>query len=247
MNQNEKKIKVAEEALQYIESGCVLGVGSGTTVNCFIEQLSKIKSKIDAVVSASESSSKLLISKNIRVISLKEAGRIPIYIDGADESNSLKQLIKGGGGALTREKILAQSKAYQSLVDQFEDKRRKQRNIITKQEDQIRDQESELIKQKNVLSKEVYAEKVKSLNKKINDIKQKNMAEAKKFEVLFEKSTNKIQGALVDVLSVIANDANLNLVLAKSQVILVGKDIDLTEKAVIELNKVLPKVTLGEN
>ena len=109
MNQNEKKIKVAEEALQYIESGCVLGVGSGTTVNCFIEQLSKIKSKIDAVVSASESSSKLLISKNIRVISLKEAGRIPIYIDGADESNSLKQLIKGGGGALTREKILAQS------------------------------------------------------------------------------------------------------------------------------------------
>ena len=109
MNQNEKKIKVAEEALQYIESGCVLGVGSGTTVNCFIEQLSKIKSKIDAVVSASESSSKLLMSKNIRVISLKEAGRIPIYIDGADESNSLKQLIKGGGGALTREKILAQS------------------------------------------------------------------------------------------------------------------------------------------
>ncbi|MAR78338.1 MAG: ribose 5-phosphate isomerase A [Gammaproteobacteria bacterium] len=109
MNQNEKKMKVAEEALQYIESGCILGVGSGTTVNCFIEQLSKIKSKIDAVVSASESSSKLLMSKNIRVISLKEAGRIPIYIDGADESNSLKQLIKGGGGALTREKILAQS------------------------------------------------------------------------------------------------------------------------------------------
>ncbi len=109
MNQNEKKIKVAEEALQYIESGCIIGVGSGTTVNCFIEQLSKIKSKIDAVVSASESSSKLLMSKNIRVISLKEAGRIPIYIDGADESNSLKQLIKGGGGALTREKILAQS------------------------------------------------------------------------------------------------------------------------------------------
>tara|TARA_B100001778_G_C18583944_1_gene628904 strand:+ start:487 stop:1131 length:645 start_codon:yes stop_codon:yes gene_type:complete len=104
-----KKMKVAEEALQYIESGCILGVGSGTTVNCFIEQLSKIKSKIDAVVSASESSSKLLMSKNIRVISLKEAGRIPIYIDGADESNSLKQLIKGGGGALTREKILAQS------------------------------------------------------------------------------------------------------------------------------------------
>ncbi|MBF91408.1 MAG: hypothetical protein CMP34_01215 [Rickettsiales bacterium] len=150
-------------------------------------------------------------------------------------------------GVVDMKRILNQSKAYQSLVDQFEDKRRKQRNIITKQEDQIRDQESELIKQKNVLSKEVYAEKVKSLNKKINEIKEKNMAEAKKFEALFERSTNKIQGALVDVLSVIANDANLNIVLAKSQVILVGKDIDLTEKAVVELNKVLPKVTLGEN
>jgi len=72
------------------------------------------------------------------------------------------------------------------------------------------------------------------------------MGEGKKYEALFEKSTNKIQGALVDVLTVIANEADLNLVLAKSQVILVGKDIDLTAKAVVELNKVLPKVTLGE-
>ena len=68
----------------------------------------------------------------------------------------------------------------------------------------------------------------------------------KKFEELFDRSTNRIQGALVDVLSVIANDQNLNVVLSKSQVILVGKDIDLTDKAVLELNKVLPKVTLGE-
>ena len=96
------------------------------------------------------------------------------------------------------------------------------------------------------MSKEVYAEKVKDLNKKVNDLKQKNMIEAKKFEELFDRSTNRIQGALVDVLSVIANDQNLNVVLSKSQVILVGKDIDLTEKAVLELNKVLPKVTLGE-
>ena len=72
------------------------------------------------------------------------------------------------------------------------------------------------------------------------------MNEAKKFEELFDRSTNRIQGALVDVLSVIANDQNLNVVLSKSQVILVGKDIDLTDKAVLELNKVLPKVTLGE-
>ena len=143
-------------------------------------------------------------------------------------------------------RILNQSKAYQSLVDQFEEIRRKQRNIVTKQEDQIRDEESNLIKQKNVLSKEVYAEKVKALNLKINELKTKQMGEGKKYEALFEKSTNKIQGALVDVLSVIANEADLNLVLAKSQVILVGKDIDITAKAVVELNKVLPKVTLGE-
>ena len=149
-------------------------------------------------------------------------------------------------GVVDMKRILNQSKAYQSLVDQFEEKRRKQRNIITKQEDQIRDEESKLIKQKNVLSKEIYAEKVKALNLKIKQLKEKKLNEAKQFEALFEKSTNKIQGALVDVLSVIANNAQLNLVLAKSQVILVGKDIDLTEKAVVELNKVLPKVTLGE-
>ena len=158
----------------------------------------------------------------------------------------LSESFKGRIGVVDMKKILNESKAYQSLVDQFEEKRRSQRNVITKQEDQIRDEESDLVKKKNILSKEVYAEKVKELNKKVNNIKQKNMNEAKKFEELFDRSTNRIQGALVDVLSVIANDQNLNVVLSKSQVILVGKDIDLTDKAVLELNKVLPKVTLGE-
>ena len=158
----------------------------------------------------------------------------------------LSESFKGRIGVVDMKKILNESKAYQSLVDQFEEKRRAQRNVITKQEDQIRDEESDLVKKKNILSKEVYAEKVKELNKKVNNIKQKNMTEAKKFEELFDRSTNRIQGALVDVLSVIANDQNLNVVLSKSQVILVGKDIDLTDKAVLELNKVLPKVTLGE-
>ena len=158
----------------------------------------------------------------------------------------LSESFKGRIGVVDMKKILNESKAYQSLVDQFEEKRRAQRNVITKQEDQIRDEESDLVKKKNILSKEVYAEKVKELNKKVNNIKQTNMNEAKKFEELFDRSTNRIQGALVDVLSVIANDQNLNVVLSKSQVILVGKDIDLTEKAVLELNKVLPKVTLGE-
>ncbi len=147
-------------------------------------------------------------------------------------------------GVVDMKKILAQSKAYQSLVDQFENVRRKQRNTITKQEDAIRDEESELVKKKNILSKEVYAEKVKALNIKINELKSKQQSEGKKFEISFDRSTKKIQGALVDVLSVLANNNSLNLVLAKSQVILVGKEIDITDKAIAELNKVLPKIDL---
>ena len=148
-------------------------------------------------------------------------------------------------GVVDMKKILAQSKAYQSLVDQFEDVRRKQRNSFTKLEDKIRDEESELLKKKNILSKEIYAQKVKELNIKINELKGKQQSEGKKFESGFDRSTKKIQGALVDVLSVLASNNNLNLVLAKSQVILVGKEIDLTEKAITELNKVLPKVELN--
>ena len=141
-------------------------------------------------------------------------------------------------------RILGQSTAYQSIVEQFEEIRRKHRNTFTKQEDVIRDEESKLLKQKNVLSKEVYAEKVKSLNKKINELKSKQSTDAQKFESDFEKSTNKIQGALVDVLSSIANKKKLDLVLAKSQVLLVGKEIDITDQAIQELNKVLPKISL---
>jgi ribose 5-phosphate isomerase A len=80
--------------------------------------LDKVKSKIEAVVSSSESTTKLVESKNIKVIELREAGKIPIYIDGADEANKFKQLIKGGGGALTREKIVAHSSAkFICMVD----------------------------------------------------------------------------------------------------------------------------------
>ena len=118
MNQLGKKNKVAEAALQYIENGQIVGIGSGSTVNCFIDMLDKVKSKIEAVVSSSESTTKLVESKNIKVIELREAGKIPIYIDGADEANKFKQLIKGGGGALTREKIVAHSSAkFICMVD----------------------------------------------------------------------------------------------------------------------------------
>ena len=107
MNQDEKKYEAAKSALNYIESGQVVGIGSGSTVNSLISQLDKIKSKIDGAVSSSEYTTKLLKEKNIRILNLSEVGRIPLYIDGADESNSNRQLIKGGGGALTREKIVA--------------------------------------------------------------------------------------------------------------------------------------------
>ena len=168
----------------------------------------------------------------------------------AQEKNETKkagvEIANSGIGVVDMKKILAQSKAYQSLVDQFEDVRRKHRNTFTKQEDIIRDEESELLKQKNILSKEAYAEKVKTLGMKINELKGKQATEAQKFETAFERSTGKIQGALVDVLSIIANKKELNLVLAKSQVILVGKDIDLTDDAIKELNKILPKISLDK-
>ena len=118
MNQDEKKMRVAEAALDYIEHGQIVGIGSGTTVHAFIKQLTKVKNKIDAVVSSSELTTQLILDCNIRVIDLKESGGLPIFIDGADESNANKQLIKGGGGALTREKIIAgASKKFVCMID----------------------------------------------------------------------------------------------------------------------------------
>ena len=109
MDQDDKKNLVAEAALDYIQSGDILGIGSGSTVNKFINLLGSVKNKIEACVSSSQKSTELLNKMKIPVIDLKECDRIPLYIDGADEANSHKELIKGGGGALTREKILAQS------------------------------------------------------------------------------------------------------------------------------------------
>ena len=109
MDQDDKKNLVAEAALDYIQSGDILGIGSGSTVNKFINLLGSVKNKIEACVSSSQKSTELLRKMKIPVIDLKECDRIPLYIDGADEANSHKELIKGGGGALTREKILAQS------------------------------------------------------------------------------------------------------------------------------------------
>ena len=159
-----------------------------------------------------------------------------------NEITSIKDSIRIA--VIDMQKILNESIAYQGVVEQFENIRRKHRNKMTKLEDEIRDSENNLFKQKNIISKESYAEKVQELSKRINEIKVQKNNDIKRFEVSFEKATNKIQKALIDVLSSIASTKSLDLVMAKSQVLLVGNNIDLTDIAVKELNKVLPKVKL---
>jgi len=107
MDQNTKKQRVAESVLEYIDNGEVLGIGSGSTVNILIELLPKVKNKIQNIVSSSKNSTKLLEANGFEVQELNSIGRLTKYIDGADEVNKYLQMIKGGGGALTREKILA--------------------------------------------------------------------------------------------------------------------------------------------
>jgi ribose 5-phosphate isomerase A len=107
MDALEKKRKAAKAALAFIEPGTALGVGTGSTVNCLIELLASVRDRIETVVSSSTASTQLLEAQGFEVSTLNETGDIDLYIDGADESNKRLQLIKGGGGALTREKVLA--------------------------------------------------------------------------------------------------------------------------------------------
>ena len=104
---SELKEKVAKAALAYIEDNMIVGVGTGSTVNYFIKELAVIKHRIDACVASSKATERLLREMGISVIDLNVAGDLPIYIDGADEVTSRREMIKGGGGALTREKIIA--------------------------------------------------------------------------------------------------------------------------------------------
>ena len=145
-------------------------------------------------------------------------------------------------GVVDMRKILNESTAYQGVVEQFEDIRRKQRNIMTKKEDELRDEENNLFKQKNIISKEAYSKKLKDLTDKVNLLKKETNDQIKRYEITFEKATMKIQSSLVDVLAKIANDKQLDLVLAKDQVLLVGKDIDLTNESIGKLNEILPKL-----
>ena len=108
MSPEDKKRIAAEAAIEYLEPDSVIGVGTGSTVNHFIDALaSKMTGEIRAAVSSSEASTERLQAHGIKVCDLNEAGRLDVYVDGADESNLALQLIKGGGGALTREKIVA--------------------------------------------------------------------------------------------------------------------------------------------
>ncbi len=107
MNQDELKKNVAIAAIDYVETGTIIGVGTGSTANYFIDELAKIKSKIDGTVASSVATAERLKGHGIRVLELNVVDDISVYVDGADESNKYLHLIKGGGGALTREKIIA--------------------------------------------------------------------------------------------------------------------------------------------
>ncbi len=118
MDAQEKKRLAAQAALEFIVPGTKLGVGTGSTVNCLIDLLPDVRDRIDCVVSSSRASTALLEEKGFKVITLNESGDLDVYIDGADEATKRLHLIKGGGGALTREKVLAAaSRRFVCIVD----------------------------------------------------------------------------------------------------------------------------------
>ena len=103
----EKKQRVARAAIEYIEDDMVVGVGTGSTVNCFIDELAQIRHRIDGAVASSVATETRLRQHNIPIMDLNGVRELAVYVDGADEATRHLQLIKGGGGALTREKITA--------------------------------------------------------------------------------------------------------------------------------------------
>lgn len=119
MDAADKKRRAAKASLEFIEPGVALGIGTGSTVNELIELLPGVRDRIDKIVSSSRDSTALLESHGFTVSTLNEVGDIDIYIDGADEANKRLQLIKGGGGALTREKVLAAAaRRFVCIVDE---------------------------------------------------------------------------------------------------------------------------------
>lgn len=118
MDQQAKKHAVARAALEYVKPDSIIGVGTGSTVNCFIDALAEIKHTVRAAVSSSNASTERLEALGIEVLSLNDVDELSIYVDGADEVTEHKHMIKGGGAALTREKIVAAvAKTFVCIVD----------------------------------------------------------------------------------------------------------------------------------
>jgi len=112
------KRQAGEKAIDYVEDGMIVGVGTGSTVAFFIDALAPLRHRIAGAVSSSEQSTVRLRSHGIEVLDLNNAGPLPLYVDGADECDPHKHLIKGGGAALTREKIIAQASAkFVCIID----------------------------------------------------------------------------------------------------------------------------------
>ena len=115
---SEAKRLAGEKAIDYVEDGIIVGVGTGSTVAYFIDALGRIKDRIAGAVSSSEQSTKRLREHGIEVFDLNAVGPLPLYVDGADECDPHKRLIKGGGAALTREKIIAEaSSRFVCIID----------------------------------------------------------------------------------------------------------------------------------
>jgi ribose 5-phosphate isomerase A len=119
MTQDELKQAVARAAIEHVPTGGVIGVGTGSTANCFIDELGKIKHRIDGAVASSDASAQRLKKLGIEVMQLNDVSDLPVYIDGADEITHHLAMIKGGGGALTREKIVAAvARKFVCIADQ---------------------------------------------------------------------------------------------------------------------------------
>ncbi|AXI83367.1 ribose-5-phosphate isomerase RpiA [Xylella taiwanensis] len=115
---NEAKQRAAEKAIEYVENDMIIGVGTGSTVAYFIDALGRIRNRIKGAVSSSEQSTARLKQHGITVLELNHTGTLPLYVDGADECDPHKRLIKGGGASLTREKIIAEaSEQFICIID----------------------------------------------------------------------------------------------------------------------------------
>ena len=118
MNQDAKKRAVAAAALEFLVPGELGGGGTGSTANAFVDALAAVRGRIDGAVASSETTAARLAGHGIRVVGLNSAGELPVYVDGADEATRHRHLVKGGGGALTREKIVAAAaRTFVCVVD----------------------------------------------------------------------------------------------------------------------------------